>query len=97
MNNKIKTGIEKVMSDNTFLITKPNYQERILYIYLTTMEGIDHRVAKLMVENFRLLDSAKRRIRLTQELQPEFRDKDWKKRQKIKVEVSQEIINEKNQ
>ncbi len=96
MRNKIKNGVEKVIKENTFLLTKPNYQERIMYIYLTTQEGIDHRAARLMVQNFTLLDSVKRRIRLTQEMQPNYRDKEWVKRQGKSKEVSKEIIDEKN-
>lgn len=96
MKNKIKEGVKRVMKDNTSILTKPNYQDRVMYIHLTENEGIDHRVALLMVKNFTLLDSVKRRIRLEQELNPNFRDSNWEKRQRKSKEVSEEIIEEKN-
>lgn len=97
MKNKIKEGVKRVMRNNTSILTKPNYQDRVMYIHLTQNEGIDHRVAMLMVQNFTLLDSVKRRIRLEQELHPNFRDSNWEKRQRKSKEVSEGIIEEKNE
>ena len=94
-NKHIKEGVKRVMKNNTSLLTKPNYQDRIMFLQLTENEGIDHRVALLMVKNYKLLATINRRIRLEQELHPNYRDSNWEKRQRKSKEVAEDIIEEK--
>jgi len=89
----IKEQVAKVMSHNLHRLKSEDFPSIVIYETLL-LQGIEHNIAKLLTDNYKLMDTINRRRRDHQEKHPILRDVQWQKRKKISQEFKQNLEKE---